>query len=60
MLKWVNRVIRATSSGVCFAPNRDRVGAGNKRRSGPATDVELSLLECSSRPALETIPTGFD
>jgi hypothetical protein len=32
---WVNRVIRATSSGVCFAPNRDQVGAGNKRRSGP-------------------------
>ena len=33
--QWVRSVIRATSSGVCFAPNRDQVGAGNKRRSGP-------------------------
>jgi hypothetical protein len=34
----VDRVNRATSSGVCFTPNRDQVGAGNKRRSGPGAD----------------------
>jgi hypothetical protein len=35
---WVIRIIRATSSGVCFTPNRDEVGAGNKHRSGPCMD----------------------
>jgi hypothetical protein len=53
MTLWVNRVIRATSSGVCFAPNRDQVGADNKLRSGPLADsctaANSALL---SRPPL--------
>jgi len=34
----VNRVIRATSSGVCFAPVLDQAGAGIKCRFGPCMD----------------------
>jgi hypothetical protein len=42
---WVNRVFRATSSGVCFAPNRDQVGARNERRFGPILLQKSCLKE---------------
>jgi hypothetical protein len=61
--RWVMNDIRATSSGVCFAPNRDQVGQGNKRRSGPLSAARtrsksIEFLPSDQREVVADLPIG--